>query len=92
MKSAADGFGEGSVDDDDEKSGEKLAGFEDERLANGELSDVKGFALPFAPMHEPITFAEGSEEHDWKEISDEYVKDSAPGIDDAFPGPDRGKD
>jgi hypothetical protein len=92
VKSAADGFGEGSVDDDDEQSGEELASFEDDRFADGEFTDVIRFALPFAPMHESKTFAEGSEEHDRKEIGDEDVKDTPSGIDDAFPGSSGGKD
>lgn len=87
MKSAADGFSEAGVDGDDEKGGEKLAGFEDDRFARGKFSDVRGFALPFAPMHQAITFAEGGEEHNREEVSDQDVKDAASGIGNAFPGP-----
>jgi len=92
MKSAADRFGEGSVDGDDEQSGDRLARFEDDRLTSREFSEMRGIALPFAPMHQSKTFAEGSEEHDWKQISDENVKHTATGIDNAFPGPGGGKD
>jgi len=92
MKSAADRFGEGSVDDDHQKRRQKLKGLENDRLADGEFSDVIGFALPFAPMHQTPTFAKGSDEHDGEEIRDENVKDSAAGIDDAFPGPGGRKD
>ena len=92
MKSAADGFRQGSVDGDDKKGGEKLAGLEDEGLATGEFSQMRGFPLPFAAVHEAITFAEGSEEHDREKVGDEDEKDAAPGVGDAFPGSGGGKD
>jgi len=86
MKSAADGFGEAGVNGDDEKGGKKLAGFEDDGFALGKSSDVGGFALPFAPMHQAKTFAEGGEEHDWEKVGEQDVKDAASGVGNAFPG------
>ena len=86
MKSAADGFSEAGVDGDDEKGGEKLAGFEDHGFARGKFSDVRGIALPFAPAHQAITFAEGGEEHNREKVGDQNVKDAASGVGNAFPG------
>jgi len=92
MKGATNGFGEAGIDGNDEKGGEELASFKDNGFATGEFVDVRGFALPFAPMRQAIAFPERSEKHEWKEISDEDVKDAAPGIGDVFPGSDGGKD
>jgi hypothetical protein len=36
-------------------------------------------------MHKPITLNERSQQHDWKQVSDENVKNTASRIDDAFP-------
>lgn len=92
VKSTADRFSQSGINDDNEKRGQKLAGFEDDSFTNREFSKMRPYALPFAPMDESIAFAEGREEHDRKEIRDENVKHAASGIDDAFPGPGRSKD
>ena len=85
MKGAADGLREASVDGDDKEGQQKLAGLEDDCFARGKFSEVRRLALPFAPVHKTVAFADGGKEHDWEQIGGENVKDAAPGIHDAFP-------
>lgn len=86
MKSAADGFRESAVYDDDEKGGEKLARLEDDGFARGKFSNVRGFALPFTPLHQAITFAERGKDRNREKVGNQNVKDAASGIGNAFPG------
>ena len=92
VKSAANRLGQGSIDHNNEKSCETLPGLEDDGFTLRKFSDMQGFAVPFAPMHQAITFSEGGEQHDWEEVGDEDVNDTASGIGNAFPGSGGGKD
>jgi len=92
VKRAANRLRETGIDDDDQQCRKKLAGFENDGFTLGEFSDVKRFALPFPKMHQPITFAERSQQQQRQQVGNENVKSAAPCIGDAFPGSGGGED